>query len=311
MKHRILTLFLCMAMTVLTIGIPAKAEPVTGTCGEGIEWTYEDGTLTVSGTGQMENFEDKAPWDEYRDSITKVVISDGITHVGDNAFRNYDAITEVEFGTGLTTLGKGSFLSCDNLERIHLPRSFRVFDEECLRDCKKLTAIHCEGGFPSFRLNCLWGSNVKIYYPASRPWPVSLVQELEEAFHGRIEFLDSDGNDPYVPEEPTEETETPTTEENGEPSTVPTTQPVTEPATQPATQPETEPVTVPTTVPPETTLAPTETTFPYTMPTEAPRQEPKRSGAGVGIALIGFVLCSAGLGILLFNRPKKGGKYMK
>lgn len=307
MKHRILTLFFCTALAVLALTIPAGAEAATGTCGEGIEWTYEDGTLTVSGTGEMENFEDIAPWDEYRDSITRVVIEDGITHLGDNAFRDYDAITEADLGTTLVSLGKGSFLGCDGLERLHLPKTFRIFDEECLRDCKGLTAIHCEGVFPSFRLNCLWGSNVKIYYPASRPWPVSLVKELEEAFHGRIEFLDSDGNDPYVPEE-AEPTTAPTEAPATEPTTAPTTAPTEVPTEAPTTAP-TEAPTVPTTAPTQTTQA--ETTFPYTMPTEAPREEPKRSGTGVGLALIGIVLSAAGLGILLFNRPKKGGKYCR
>ena len=225
MKHRMFALVFCTALAVLALTIPAGAEAVTGTCGEGIEWTYEDGTLTVSGSGPMENFEAAAPWDDYRGEITKAVISDGVTTVGDNAFRDYDALQEVSIGNDVTTLGKGSFLGCDALVRIHLPSSFRVFDEECLRDCKSLTAIHCEGTFPSFRLNCLWGSSVKIYYPASRPWPVKLVQELEETFGGRIEFLDSDGNDPYTPEDPTQaDTET---------ATVCTTEPVTEPAVQP------------------------------------------------------------------------------
>ena len=306
--HRIFALFFCMALAVLALTIPAGAEAVTGTCGDGIEWTYEDGTLTVSGSGPMENFEALAPWDDYRGEITKAVISDGITTVGDNAFRDYDALQEVSIGNNVTTLGKGSFLGCDALVRIHLPSSFRVFDEECLRDCKKLTAIHCEGTFPSFRLNCLWGSSVKIYYPASRPWPVKLVQELEENFGGRIEFLDSDGNDPYTPEKPTETT--------AEAATEATTQPTTEPAaqlpTEPETLPATEPVTVPTTAPEETTQAATEASFPYTMPTEPPEEEaPRRSGAGVGLALIGLVLCGVGLGMLVFRRPKKGGKYIR
>ena len=134
MKHRIFALFFCTALAVLALTIPAGAEAVTGTCGDGIEWTYEDGTLTVSGSGPMENFEALAPWDDYRGEITKAVISDGITTVGDNAFRDYDALQEVSIGNNVTTLGKGSFLGCDALVRIHLPSSFRVFDEECLQE---------------------------------------------------------------------------------------------------------------------------------------------------------------------------------
>ena len=124
MKHRMFALVFCTALAVLALTIPAGAEAVTGTCGEGIEWTYEDGTLTVSGSGPMENFEAAAPWDDYRGEITKAVISDGVTTVGDNAFRDYDALQEVSIGNDVTTLGKGSFLGCDALVRIHLPSSF-------------------------------------------------------------------------------------------------------------------------------------------------------------------------------------------
>lgn len=304
MKRLFVTLAaFCAAILVFTL--PARADTASGTCGDGIEWGLEGSTLVISGNGPMENFEEgAAPWGDYKDTITAVRISGNVTTVGDNAFTNYDSITEVDFGTAMHTLGKHSFQGCDGLTSIHLPGTFRIFDEECLRDCANLTAIHCEGTFPSFKLNCLWGSNVKIYYPAKSPWPVSLVQQLEEAFHGRIEFLDSDGNDPYTPEEETTEAAT-------EATTAPTTEPTTEATTEATTAPTTEATTAPTTE--AATEATTEaTTFPYTIPeTEAPTEEPKKTHAGVGLALIGFVLCFAGLGILLVHRPGKGGKYSK
>lgn len=302
MKHLLVTLTAFCA-AVLFFAFPAHADTASGTCGDGIEWGLEGSTLVISGNGPMENFEGEAPWASYKDSITTVQISGNVTTIGDNAFTNYDSITEVDFGTAMHTLGKHSFQGCRGLTSIHLPSSFRIFDEECLRDCVNLTAIHCEGPFPSFKLNCLWGSTVKIYYPAKSPWPVSLVQQLEEAFHNRIEFLDSDGNDPYTPEETTEATTEATTAPATEPATVPATEAATAPTTEATAAPATEATTE------ETTEA---TTFPYTIPeTEAPTEAPKKSHSGVGFALIGFVLCFAGLGVLLFHGPGKGGKYSK
>ena len=308
MKHFLFKLtFLTAVLAALTI--PTFADTAAGTCGDGIEWGLEGSTLVISGNGPMENFEDEAPWAAYKDSITAVTVSGNVTTIGDNAFKDYDNITEVDFGSAMHTLGKHSFQGCDGLTRIHLPGSFRIFDEECLRDCSNLTAIHCEGPFPSFKQNCLWGSNVKIYYPAKSPWSVTLIQQLEEAFSGRIEFLDSDGNDHYTPEETTE----PTTEATTAPTTTPTTAPTTAPTTEPTTVPTTEPTTVPTTEAPTEAPMTEETTFPFTFPetTEETQPEKKSGGAGVGLALIGVVLCLTGLGILVFRRPGKKGKYSR
>ena len=294
-----------LGAVLAALALPTFGDTASGTGGEGISWGLEGSTLVISGNGPMENFEDQAPWAAYKDDITAVTLSGNVTTVGDNAFKDYDNITEVDFGSALHTLGKHSFQGCDGLTRIHLPGSFRIFDEECLRDCPKLTAIHCEGPFPSFKQNCLWGSAVKIYYPTKSPWSVTLIQQLEEAFSGRIEFLDSDGNDHYTPEETTE----PTTEAATEAATAPTTTPTTEAATLPTT----EATTAPTTQAPTQAPATEETTFPFTFPetTEETQPEKQSGGAGIGLALIGAVLCFIGLGILIFCRPGKKGKYSR
>ena len=302
---------LVCALVLLVLPLAAGAENLTGTCGEGISWTLEEGTLTVSGNGPMEDFgEGGAPWQGSKDAITKVVLSGNVTTVGAYAFQDCDNITEVDFGTALHTLGEHSFEYCDGLTSIHLPSTFRIFGENCLHSCKNLTAIHCEGPFPSFKLNCLWDTNTKIYFPAKSPWPVTLIQQLEEAFHGRIEFLDSEGKDPYTPEEETTEA---TTEATTEPTTEATTEPTTEPTTIPTTAPTTVPTTAPTTAP-ATEAATEATTFPYTFPTEVTEAPKKSGGAGVGLALIGLTLSLAGFGFLIFGRKtgkKRGGKYSR
>ena len=303
-----------MLLSLFFALLPAARGEVyaSGDCGEELQWVLEEGVLTISGNGPMEDFEEQAPWYEYRDSIEKVVLSGGVTTVGANAFRDYDAITEVDFGEALNMLGAGSFASCGGLTRLHLPKTFRIFGEESLRGCPNLKAIHCEGPFPSFKLNCLWDTYTKIYFPVNSPWPVSLIQQLEEAFQGRIEFLASDGTDPYVPEEATQATETTTAPETV-PETTAVTVPTTEAVTEPTSVSTTAPTTVPTTAP--TTEPPTQWTQ-ATAPLETqPAQEKTRSGgAVVGLALVGFVLSAGGIGALIFRRPrksKKKGKYCR
>ena len=130
-------------------------------CGNGIVWymTDTDGngsleTLNIlhdgSGTGAMADYSEDdaatAPWITYYGSdITAVNISDGVTHVGNNAFRGLTGIVEVTLGASVTSIGTGAFANCSNLSRINLLNGDENLivglDEGALQDCNALTAI--------------------------------------------------------------------------------------------------------------------------------------------------------------------------
>ena len=299
---------------VLPLAVPAAAaenegDLAAGTVGE-FSWTLTGNTLTISGSGAMEDFTEDAPWLPYANQIQKVVFTGGVTYVASGAFEDYDTITEVDFGDAMYELGKRSFYSCDGLTALYMPASFKIFGEDSLRACSKLTEIHCEGRFPSFRLNSLWDTYAKIYFPADRPWSVELIQQLEEAFHGRIEFLASDGTDPYDPADNTEQaTEAPTTEAT-QPTTEATSVPTeetTQETTEETTQPTTEETLPPTTVPPGTENTLTETTLPTESGTaEAPS---RYSPVTLILAAVVMVLCILAAGVLII-RSHRGGKYL-
>ena len=172
--------------------------------------------------------------------------------------------------------------------------------------CTALKEIHCLGGMPSFRLNCLWDTWTKIYYPVENPWPLQHIERLEEAFQGRIEFLAEDGTDPYPP---TEETAEETTEETTQETTEETTEVTTGPATEQTTASTEEPTTAPT----------AQQTEPVTLPdtepsTEAAAQSREEAPGWIGAAIVGMVISLIGLGALLFGGRKKsakGGKYSR
>ncbi len=94
-------------------------------CGKDLDWTLEDGLLTISGTGEMYDFEDfyqnnygAAPWYENALEITKVVIGDEVTTIGDFAFAELINCTEVVIGKGVTSIGEYAFAACDSLKQI-------------------------------------------------------------------------------------------------------------------------------------------------------------------------------------------------
>ncbi len=69
----------------------------SGKCGDNLTWTLDDGTLTISGHGKMENYflTNPAPWYHCRASITKVVIKDGVTTIGRCAFNKCTSLKEI------------------------------------------------------------------------------------------------------------------------------------------------------------------------------------------------------------------------
>lgn len=313
--RRFAAFWIAVALTALFL-MPAGATETTepsapvrepGYCGEAITWEYEDGVLTISGTGEMDDFPDGAPWQEYRDEITTVVLTGGITYIGRNAFWDYDALTWVDFGNALREIGPDAFRSCDGLTEVYLPRTFKIFGEQCFMSCKNLKEFHCEGGFPSFRWNCMWDTYGFIYFPADRPWGITYIEQMENVFKGRIEFRASDGTDPYNPTEPTEPSSEPT-----EPSSEPT-----EPSTEPT---EVTKVTEAVTAPPETEESTTES------PSEEPDREetePEYSTAPPtgeeetgGMGLTGMAAAAAVVALLLLaavviGKINRRGKYSR
>lgn len=281
--------------------IPAEEMlPQPGACGDGLQWQFSEGVLTVSGTGPMYDFtEGQEPWAAHRAEITELRLEGGVTTVGANAFRDYDSLTRVDLGQSLTELGVGAFALCDGLQELSFPGGFRLLGEESLVHCRNLKTLHFAGGMPSFRLNCLWDVNATLIYPAERPWPLEHVQQLTEAFQGRIRFEDTEGNTPLGEGQPEPETKEPVQTQSTEtqPTVVQTVPPETE-------APETLPVM---TEPEKAETEPPQTEQPETKPAYVELPEPEQKSGGFGeitvvAALIGLMAVSGGGIIYLIAR---------
>lgn len=91
------------------------AETVTGGyCGENVTWSLDEltGVLTISGEGDMYDFDEDANPPEYaqvRYKINKVVIEDGVTSIGNCAFQYCDAMTEIVLPANLSYIGCFAF----------------------------------------------------------------------------------------------------------------------------------------------------------------------------------------------------------
>lgn len=160
-KTWILSLLFCSALLLLAPPRTAFAAEVdSGNFGVDNSWTWvldDEGTLTVSGTGNMPDFEntpdtDITPWHSHRTSIQKVVISEGVTSIGDNAFfapNGEYAITQVELPEGLLSIGESSFYWCRNLTQVKLPDSVTSIGENAFNLCMSLTQVELPEGLLS------------------------------------------------------------------------------------------------------------------------------------------------------------------
>ena len=315
------TILMILALWLVISLIPAAAAtevPVRTQyqCGEYIYWAFDEatGTLTIGGQGLMDDYgPGETPWESFKDKIQTVVFGGGVSYVGSYSFYDCDSITQVDFGDSMYQLGEGSFYGCDGLTTISLPRTFKVFGPDSLRQCKNLTQIHCDGGFPSFRLNALWDTYAYIIYPADRPWGLEYIAQLEDAFKGRIEFIDSQGKDHYVPEGEVESTLPPAEPEQTEPEVteevpIPTEPEETEPQvteTEPVETQPLQPITPTETAPSEPVPFPT-VTSPAPAPTEPEAAPPSRSMTPLVIigAVVAFLMLGTGIS-LYKSAPRK------
>ena len=88
MKRMLPVLLTALLLVSVFAPVAVCAESATsGTCGEGINWSYSNYTLTISGEGEMA---DGSPWEAYKDRIETVILTGGITKIGEGAFENYE-----------------------------------------------------------------------------------------------------------------------------------------------------------------------------------------------------------------------------
>lgn len=102
--------------------------------GYGLIWSlYDDGTLKISGFGAMPDYinhwdsyfgEGQPPWigcEKYGVMPYKLVIDNGITYIGNNAFESFGCLKEVYIADTVTKLGKMSFFDCFHIDKINIP----------------------------------------------------------------------------------------------------------------------------------------------------------------------------------------------
>ena len=119
---------------------------VSGFCNdaETLTWAlYDDGKLLISGTGAMTDYSSTSslPWYSYRSKLKSIVIDDGVTHIGKNAFYYCYYVTSVSIADSVTSIGDYAFEEITNLTSVTLPANLTSIGSYAFRDCSKLTSV--------------------------------------------------------------------------------------------------------------------------------------------------------------------------
>lgn len=132
---------------------------------------YQDGTLVISGSGATMNCTSSSykntnfcPWYAYASTITGIVVTEGVTGIGNYLFYGYSNIKTLElassvtsignftfracelietitFSNGLTSIGNSAFLGCTSLKELSFPASLTKIDSNAFWNCTSLASV--------------------------------------------------------------------------------------------------------------------------------------------------------------------------
>lgn len=121
---------------------------LSGKCGKNVSYSIsDDGVLTISGTGAMNNFTYKSddssdcPWHGVRYALKKIVVEDGVTSIGSCAFSFDFSVTDVTLPSSLKTIGNDAFSGCYGLTSVVIPEGVTSVGAYAFALCSAIKTI--------------------------------------------------------------------------------------------------------------------------------------------------------------------------
>lgn len=152
--------------------VPEQGYAQSGTYGENIKWEFDDdtGTLTFKGSGDMADTPagEYTPWEKnFRTEVKHIIINEGITNIGMNAFYAIDKAVDISIPQSVTVIKGGALQGCESIKELRLPNGLTNIGVKAfffMDSCKGFyidnpqTGYHTEDGV-------LFGNKTLITYP--------------------------------------------------------------------------------------------------------------------------------------------------
>lgn len=126
--------------------LSAPTSNLTTQCGDSLYWMLADSTLTIAGSGMMYDYSTSAPapWSTLKNSFHTLVLPQGLTNIGDNAFSDCAALQAVAIPTTVTNIGAAAFQNCTALTTVLIPEGVQHLEDNAFKGCSALATVYAQ-----------------------------------------------------------------------------------------------------------------------------------------------------------------------
>ena len=160
MKKNILILGATLALMAFNANAVVTASGTDGS----VTWSVEDGVLTISGSGNMKDYEkksdgtgSKAPWYNYKDEITSINVTD-ISTIGKRAFRGLENVQSVNIASSVTTIKDTAFEGNSSLTSISIPDTVTSLGQWVFKENTSLKTVEIGSGVTQINTEDFYGA---------------------------------------------------------------------------------------------------------------------------------------------------------
>ena len=123
-----------------------------GSCGDRAVWSFDpaSGTFTISGTGDMWDYRADRPWLDLKDKIKKVIVEEGITHIGARSFDDFTNLVNVELPDSLNSIGNRAFYHA-GITSVAFSSNLTVIGESAFGCCSYLETCYFDGAMTQWQ----------------------------------------------------------------------------------------------------------------------------------------------------------------
>ena len=157
---------LCFSVAIMPVGAEETKSGVCGSEGSSVSWVLniKTGVLQISGGGSIADYSatatvgsNAAPWRSYADSVDSIIIKEGITKIGKNAFAGLTKLKALTLPEGLTKIEENAFLHCGSLGGLEIPSTVTEIGKNAFANCGAIESITVDAANTVYRsdANCL------------------------------------------------------------------------------------------------------------------------------------------------------------